>query len=49
MLYTDEHGAFAVREETHKNEAVKHGIKEFVNEMPNTNGIDSVWVVLKRG
>ena len=28
---------------------VKHSAKEFVNGMAHTNGIESVWSVLKRG
>ena len=28
---------------------VKHTAKEYVNEMVHTNGIESVWAVLKRG
>ena len=30
-------------------ESVKHSVKEFVNGMAHTNGIESVWAVLKRG
>ena len=28
---------------------VNHSVGEFVNEMASTNGIESVWAVLKRG
>ena len=28
---------------------VRHGVREFVNGMASTNGIESVWAVLKRG
>ena len=48
-LYTDEHGAYTGLEELYKHEAVKHSAKEFVNHMAHTNGIESVWAVLKRG
>ena len=48
-LYTDEHGAYVGLEDFYKHEAVKHSVKEFVNEMAHTNGIESVWAVLKRG
>ena len=48
-LYTDEHGAYRGLDDFYKHEAVKHGVKEFVNEMAHTNGIESVWAVLKRG
>ena len=30
-------------------ETVKHSVKEYVNGMAHTNGIESVWAVLKRG
>ncbi len=30
-------------------ETVNHSAKEFVNGMAHTNGIESVWAVLKRG
>lgn len=48
-LYTDEHGTYVGLEELYKHEAVKHSAKEFVNHMAHTNGIESVWAVLKRG
>ena len=48
-LYTDEHGAYVGLEELYRHEAVKHSAKEFVNHMAHTNGIESVWAVLKRG
>ena len=28
---------------------VRHSVKEFVNGMAHTNGIESVWAVMKRG
>lgn len=33
----------------HHHETVNHSAKEFVNGMAHTNGIESVWSVLKRG
>ena len=48
-LYTDEHGAYVGLDELYRHEAVKHSAKEFVNQMAHTNGIESVWAVLKRG
>ena len=47
-LYTDEHGAYTGLEELYRHESVKHSAKEFVNHMAHTNGIESVWAVLKR-
>ena len=47
-LCTDEHAAYrGMPEFTHL--AVNHSAKEFVNGMAHTNGIESVWAVLKRG
>lgn len=33
----------------HRHKTVNHSAKEFVNDMAHTNGIESVWAVLKRG
>ena len=33
----------------YSHESVKHSAKEFVNAMAHTNGIESVWAVMKRG
>ena len=47
-LYTDDHrGYLGLEEYDHK--SVKHSAKEYVNGMAHTNGIESVWAVLKRG
>lgn len=46
-VYTDEAAAYQGIPRFHK--SVKHSVKEFVNEMAHTNGIESVWAVLKRG
>ncbi len=48
MLFTDEHRSYnGMTEYTHL--SVNHSAKEFVNGMAHTNGIESVWAVLKRG
>lgn len=47
-LCTDEHAAYRGMAEFNHLE-VKHSAKEFVNGMAHTNGIESVWAVLKRG
>lgn len=47
-LYTDEHAAY--RTVTGLNhQSVNHSAKQFVDGMVHTNGIESVWAVLKRG
>ena len=47
-LCTDEHSSYrGMREHTHK--VVNHSAKQFVDGMAHTNGIESVWALLKRG
>lgn len=47
-LYTDEHAAYrSVVGLNHQ--SVNHSAKQFVDGMAHTNGIESVWAVLKRG
>ena len=52
-IYTDENrGYIHLGNEyggEYKHERVKHSAKEFVNGMAHTNGIESVWALLKRG
>lgn len=48
MLFTDEHGAYRGMPQ-YDHRAVKHSAKEYVDGMVHTNGIESVWAVLKRG
>ena len=48
-IYTDEHASYRNLGERYQHEAVKHGVRQFVNGMAHTNGIESVWAVLKRG
>ena len=49
-LYTDEHGGYRGLDGIlYEHESVCYSAKEFVNGMAYTNGIESVWAVLKRG
>ena len=48
-LYTDEHEVYRQLGERYQHKIVRHSVKEFVNGMASTNGIESVWAVLKRG
>ena len=49
VVYTDEHSGYRSLGARYQHGTVKHGVKEFVNGMAHTNGIESVWAVLKRG
>lgn len=50
QLYTDEFGAYADLDGLFfRHETVNHSAKEFVRGPVHTNGIESVWAVLKRG
>lgn len=49
VVFTDEHRGYFGLKRHYKHSAVKHSAKEFVNGMAHTNGIESVWAVLKRG
>ena len=46
-ICTDENPSY--RGVAHRHKTVNHSAKEFVNDMAHTNGIESVWAVLKRG
>ena len=48
---TDEHGAYRDlgKKYAYTHKTVKHSAKQFVDGMAHTNGIESVWAVLKRG
>lgn len=46
-LYTDDNPSYNGIFNRHK--TVRHSAKEYVNGMAHTNGIESVWAVLKRG
>lgn len=48
-LYTDEHGSYIGMDQVYDHASVNHSAKEYVNGMAHTNGIESVWAVLKRG
>nr|VFJ99670.1 MAG: ISXO2-like transposase domain-containing protein [Candidatus Kentron sp. LFY] len=49
-VYSDEHkGYIGLNLLGYVHQSVNHSAKEFVNEMAHTNGIESVWAVLKRG
>ena len=48
-IYTDEHAGYQNLGDRYEHETVKHSVKEYVNGMAHTNGIESVWAVLKRG
>ena len=48
IVFTDEHTAYNRLNEEYLHGAVKHSAKEFVNGMASTNGIESVWALLKR-
>ena len=48
-VYTDEHAGYQNLWARYEHGTVKHSVKEFVNGMAHTNGIESVWAVLKRG
>lgn len=47
-LCTDEHSSYQGMTQ-YLHAVVNHSAKEFVNGMAHTNGIESVWAVLKRG
>ncbi len=48
MLCTGEH-AFYTETPEYTHHVVNHSAKQFVDGMAHTNGIESVWAVLKRG
>ena len=49
-LYTDEHGGYqGLGASAFEHETVNHSAGEFVRDGVSTNGIESVWAVLKRG
>jgi len=48
ILCTDEHASY-VGMPDYDHKVVNHSAKEFVNGMAHTNGIESVWAILKRG
>lgn len=48
VICTDEHGSYRNIDGYH-HKVVNHSAKEYVKGMAHTNGIESVWAVLKRG
>ena len=48
-IYTDEFPSYTGLEGTYEHGFVKHKVGEYVNGSIHTNGIESVWAVLKRG
>jgi transposase-like protein len=48
ILCTDEHAAY-VGAPGYRHRSVNHSAKQYVDGMAHTNGIESVWAVLKRG
>ena len=49
MLHTDEHGGYRGLNALYGHESVNHGAHEYVRDNVTTNGIESVWAVMKRG
>ena len=48
-VYTDEHKSYIGLQGAFEHSTVNHSAKEYVNGMAHTNGIESVWALLKRG
>jgi transposase-like protein len=48
-LHTDEHSGYEGLGQDYQHETVAHGSGEYVREDVTTNGVESVWAVLKRG
>ena len=48
LLCTDEHQSYGGMPE-YKHRSVNHSTKQYVDRMAYTNGIESVWAILKRG
>ena len=48
-VYTDEHTSYRNLGDWYEHQSVAHSAREFVNGMATTNGIESVWAVIKRG
>ncbi len=50
QIYTDEHAGYGgLHGVFYKHDSVRHGLGEYVMGDIHTNGIESVWAVLKRG
>jgi hypothetical protein len=48
-IHTDEHGGYRGLASSYIHQAINHGWGEYVRDGITTNGIESVWAVLKRG
>lgn len=49
-IYTDEHKSYhGLKNRSYKHEKIDHGAGEYVRDGVSTNGIESVWAVMKRG
>ena len=48
-VYTDEHSGYRHLKRLYQHQRVNHSANEYVSGMAHTNGIESVWAVLKRG
>ena len=42
-------GYLGLKDKGYEHQSVKHSAGEYVNQMAHTNGIESVWAVIKRG
>ena len=49
MVYINERAGYNNWGKRYNHGTVKHGVREYVNGMAHTNGIESVWAVPKRG
>jgi transposase-like protein len=49
MLHTDEHSGYVGLDFAYGHETVNHGAGEYSRNGVSTNGIESVWAVMKRG
>ena len=49
VVCTDDFGSYLGLDVAYIHRTVCHSVKEFVNGMAHTNGIESVWALLKRG
>ena len=48
-VYADDAPVYDILEAWYDHETVKHSVSEYANGMAHTNGIESLWSMLKRG
>jgi len=48
QLYTDEAKAYTGMDD-YAHEAINHSVSQYVSGMAHTNGVESIWALLKRG